>query len=175
MWYSGTRSLVALQEDLVLILIQVQLFSNRWMKFGACYWCVYQLLQSVPMWRHSDTIIPRADSSKRQVLWSLLFTFLKGRQQISELKLKEQHPEACLFFTSVWSVRNRHIMPTLPEQYVFFLRCYLPPGYLHPIYLKAQDDRLSFHVHGFLHDQVWCNCLCQFQILKVHGDITTVW
>ena len=79
-----------------------------------------------------------ADSSKWQELRPLLNIFLKGKQE-QVIELKEPHSEAYSFFTTVWSVRNHHIVPNLPEQYVFFLRCCLQPGCLHPLCLKAQD------------------------------------
>lgn len=92
-----------------------------------------------------DTVIHLyrgADSSKLQELRTLLNIFPKGKQQ-QVTKLKQQHPEAYSFFTSVWFVRNRHIVPNLPEQYcMFLLRCCLQPiaSCLHPLCLRAQDD-----------------------------------
>lgn len=80
-----------------------------------------------------------ADSSKWQELRPLLIVFLKGKQQ-RVAELKQQHPEEFSFLTSVWSIRNRHMVPGLPEQYMFLLRCCLQPDCIHPFCLKAQDN-----------------------------------
>ena len=56
-------------------------------------------------------------------------------------KLKQQHHDTYSFFQSVWSVRNNHIMTSVPEQYVFYLRCCFQPSCIHP--LCAQHDQVT--------------------------------
>jgi len=38
------------------------------------------------------------------------------------MKLKSEHPEAFAIFERVWSVRNKHMVPNLPDTYVFFFK-----------------------------------------------------
>jgi len=52
-------------------------------------------------------------------LSTIVKCFLKGNNQ-KKMKLKSKHPEAYAFFERVWSVRNKHMVPNLPEKYVFF-------------------------------------------------------
>ena len=69
-----------------------------------------------------------ADSTEWQNYRLLLNIFLKGNQQ-KKRKLKSDHPEAFAFFERVWSIRNRHMVPNLPDKYVFFLKCCCQPGF----------------------------------------------
>lgn len=76
-----------------------------------------------------------ADSTEWQNYRPLLNVFLKGNQQ-KKRKLKLDHPETFTFFERVWSLRNRHMVPNLPEKYVFFLKCCCQPGCVHPLCQK---------------------------------------
>lgn len=60
---------------------------------------------------------------------------MKGNQQ-KKRKLKLDHPETFTFFERVWSLWNRHMVPILPEKYVFFLKCCCQPGCVHPLCQK---------------------------------------
>lgn len=89
-----------------------------------------------------DTVIRLlrgADSSKLQELRPLLNTFLKGKQD--EVKaLKKKNPDGYSFFQSVSSVHNNHIMTSVPERYVFYLRCCFKSSCIHP--LCTQHDHV---------------------------------
>ncbi len=52
----------------------------------------------------------------------LLLLFLRGSKQ-KKVELRNEHPELYHHFEMVWNLRNRHMVPNLPSNYVFFLRC----------------------------------------------------
>ena len=94
-----------------------------------------------------DTIIhlfKGADSSKLQELRPLLNVFLKGSQQ-KKRQLQIDHPEEFSFFSTVWSVRNQHIVTGLPEMYMLYLHCCFQPECVHPLCQQKQKDP-SMHI-----------------------------
>ncbi len=89
-----------------------------------------------------DTVIhlyKGADSSILQDLRALLHIFLKGSQE-KKRQLSVKNPQAWSFFNSVWTVRENHCVPGLPETYLFFLKCCLKPECLHPLCQQKQID-----------------------------------
>lgn len=48
-------------------------------------------------------------------------------------QLKEEHPVLYKHFSTIWDIRTRHMVPGLPTQYVFFLRCCLSRECMHPV------------------------------------------
>ncbi len=90
----------------------------------------------------SDAVInlfKGADSSDLHTLRPLLTVFLKGSQQ-KKRKLKVDHPEAWKYFSSVWEIRENHLVPNLSETYIFFLKCCLKPGCQHPLCRKKVEE-----------------------------------
>ncbi len=93
-----------------------------------------------------DTVIHLfrgADSTKAQELRPLLNIFLKGSQSKKRL-LKTQHPEEFAFFSTVWSMRNQHLVSEMPETYVFYLRCCLQQECVHPLCQKKPKDPSTY-------------------------------
>lgn len=45
----------------------------------------------------------------------------KGKQQTKKKELAKKNPEQYNYLKMIWDVRNRHIVPNLPEKYVFML------------------------------------------------------
>ena len=66
-----------------------------------------------------------------------LLVFLKGSKKNKSL-LQERDPELYSQFEKVWAVRNRHMVPNLPSQYVFCLRCCYSPDCHHVLCKKGR-------------------------------------
>ena len=69
-----------------------------------------------------DTVIhlfKGSDSSENQGLRQDLLTYTKGTKS-QKTDLKHRDPERWAFIDKVWSLRNRHMTPGLPSQYIFF-------------------------------------------------------
>lgn len=63
---------------------------------------------------------------------ALLLTFLRGSKK-KKVELQNEHPELYQHFEMVWNVRKRHMVPKLPSNYVFFLRCCYSTDCRHPV------------------------------------------
>ena len=50
-----------------------------------------------------------------------------------KMKLREEDPESFIKFEHVWKVRNSHMVPNLPSQYLFYLICCFKEGCSHPV------------------------------------------
>ena len=70
-----------------------------------------------------------------------LLVYLKGSKN-ERRKLQEENPEHYAHFEKVWRVRARHLVPGLPSQYIFFLRCCYLPEYPHPVCQDGKPDKL---------------------------------
>ena len=82
-----------------------------------------------------DTVIhlfKGADSAYNQELRKDFLIYMKGTK-IQKNELKRQNPERWAFINDVWQLRNRHLVPGLPSQYVFFLKCCNEPECPHPL------------------------------------------
>ena len=51
-----------------------------------------------------------------------LLVFLKGSKK-DKMQLKKENPTLFKYFSEIWEVRNNHMDKSLPEKYVFMLRC----------------------------------------------------
>ena len=73
----------------------------------------------------ADTVIhlyKGTESSEIQRLRTMVKTFLKGKPSLKK-KLKEEHPKEYQRIEDVWNLRARHLVPGLPDKYVFHLTC----------------------------------------------------
>lgn len=82
-----------------------------------------------------------ADSSEDQVTRSKLLLFLKGSKK-QKLEIQQENPELYSYFSSVWEVRNSHMVHGLPSHYMFLLYCCFQSSCLHPCCKagKPQED-----------------------------------
>ena len=71
-----------------------------------------------------------------------LRVFLKGSKK-SKLGLKQSHPDVYQHLSDVWSVRQRHLVPGYPSQYVYFLRCCLDSTCIHPLCQRLTGHDLN--------------------------------
>ena len=71
------------------------------------------------------------ESTEEQEIRKKLLVYLKG-SVAHKLELRQQHPELYQEFEVVWTVRNNHMVSSLPH-YVFFLVCCHKPGCPHPL------------------------------------------
>ena len=71
------------------------------------------------------------EASEEQVVRSKLLIFLKGSKKQKQ-ELKDTEPTLFEYFQNVWKVRNDHMVPELPAQYIFFLLCCYKDGCIHP-------------------------------------------
>ena len=70
----------------------------------------------------------QADYERRKKL----IIFLKGTKKQKQC-LKDEHPALYKHFSEIWDIRTRHMVPGLPTQYVYFLRCCLSSECKHPL------------------------------------------
>ena len=61
-----------------------------------------------------------------------LLVFLKGSKK-DKMLLKKENPPLFKYFSEIWEVRNNHMDKSLPEKYVFMLRCCGRAGCPHPL------------------------------------------
>ena len=61
--------------------------------------------------------------------------FLKGPKKERE-KLQKEDPTLYSHF-NIWTVRNQHMVPGLPQQYIFFHKCCFQRDCVHPICKKV--------------------------------------
>lgn len=86
-----------------------------------------------------------ADSSQDQVTRSKLL-FLKGSKK-QKLKMQQENPE---LYSSVWEVRNSHMIHGFPPHYMFLLYCCFKKNCFHPC-CKAGKPQKELR-HGILMD-----------------------
>ena len=77
---------------------------------------------------------------RRQERRARLLIFLRGSKK-KKKELKDLYPEEYAYFSKVWRVRNDHMVPDLPENYIFML----PPCYkqdcVHPLCRKGHPEK----------------------------------
>jgi hypothetical protein len=77
-----------------------------------------------------------ADSSLQQLQRDKLKCFLKGSKKKKE-QLERTDPEVYHLFETVWKIREQHMVPGYPRQYIFFLLCCFQNDCDHP---KCQQN-----------------------------------
>lgn len=70
---------------------------------------------------------------------SNLLTFLRGSKK-SKAALKQSHPDEYQYFSQVWDIRKRHMIPGLPTNYMFILEPCYNPKCPHPECLKRKPS-----------------------------------
>lgn len=83
----------------------------------------------------ADTVVhlyKGTESSEIQGLRTMVKTFLKGKLSLKK-KLKEEHPKEYQRIEDVWNLRARHLVPGLPDKYVFHLTCCYQDECIHPL------------------------------------------
>ena len=73
-----------------------------------------------------------------------LLTFLKGSKKAKK-DLKKDSPTLYKYFSEVWDTRNNHIDDSLPQKYVFLLKCCGRSGCPHPLCCEG------INIFGLLH------------------------
>ena len=74
--------------------------------------------------------------------------FLKGSKKSKE-KLEKEEPNLFNYFKTVWDFKERHEIPSLPEQYLFGLVCCFNRNYLHPVYQSGKEGtHLEWYPRG---------------------------
>ena len=68
---------------------------------------------------------------------SRLITFLKG-PQYKKRELKEKYPQEYEYFTKVWSLRSRHMVKEVPNNYVFMLLPCYQNNCPHPVCMNGK-------------------------------------
>lgn len=82
-----------------------------------------------------------ADSTEYQQLREDVLIYLKGtKPQKSQLQQEKQ--EQWSIIKEVWDLRNRHLVPNLPLQYVFFLKCCQSVDCIHPFCKEGTNVQL---------------------------------
>ena len=61
-----------------------------------------------------------------------LLSFLHGKSTEKQ-RLLEEEPDLYAYFTKVWDVYNRHMLPSVPKQYVLMLKPCFNNNCLHPL------------------------------------------
>ena len=82
-----------------------------------------------------DTQIHLTEGADESVFLSRrqkLLIFLKGKKGDKDA-LKKTDPTLFTYFSEVWSVRQNHMDDSLPEKYVFLLKCCARRGCPHPV------------------------------------------
>lgn len=83
----------------------------------------------------ADTVVhlyKGTESSEIQGLRTMVKTFLKGKPSLKE-KHKEEYPKEYQRIEDVWNLRARHLVPGLPDKYVFHLTCCYQDECIHPL------------------------------------------
>ena len=88
-----------------------------------------------------------ADSTDNQELRGDVLIFLKGTKA-QKSQLQKDKPERWSPIKEVWDLRNRHAVPNLPPQYVFFLRCCQSVGCNHPFCKQGMNVQLPHWFRG---------------------------
>ncbi len=97
-----------------------------------------------------DTVIQlyKGAISDIQAKREKLLIFLKG-SKAQKKALQQEDPHAYSYFSVVWDVRNRHIVPNLPVQYIFFLTCCFSRDCPHPVCQAGeQSTPLKWYSNG---------------------------
>ena len=98
----------------------------------------------------ADTVIhlyKGTDSAEKQKLRTMVKTFLKGKPSLKK-KLKEDHPSEYQWIEDVWNLRARHLVPGLPDKYVFHLTCCYQDDCIHPLCKEGRPAVEPLWYHG---------------------------
>lgn len=115
-----------------------------------------------------QTVIhPYRGAESDQIRQKMLLTFLKCNKQTKE-ELQSSEPATYEHFLKVWEVRERHIVPYLPLQYIFCLRCCYKKKNAHIQDVTTVQVRFQ---PGFKGGLVLINFHFLFPIHYVHGEI----
>ena len=88
-----------------------------------------------------------SDSKQKQEIRESLLIFLKGSKR-DKVKLKNDNRELYDYFEMVWDLKNRHLLPHHPVQYLFCLVCCFQQGCCHPICRKREPIELPRWFEG---------------------------
>lgn len=88
-----------------------------------------------------------ADSTAMQQERAALLTYLKGKKSDKE-RLKKEEPDLYKSINEIWELRNRHLVPNLPAQYLFYLRCCYHPQCIHPVCRSSQPEDIPWFPGG---------------------------
>ena len=97
-----------------------------------------------------DTVIhlfKGADSTQYQDCRQDLQIFLKG-SKVKKEHMQKEKPAVYSYFQKVWNVRQRHMVPGLPAQYIFLLVCCFVEGCPHPLCQNQQPTQMSWFPGG---------------------------
>ena len=118
-----------------------------------------------------DTVIhlhKSADSSEYQGCRQDLQVFLKGSKNKKKEQLQKEKPALYAYFQKVWDVRQRHMVPGLPSQYLFLLVCCFSEGCPHPLCQSGQThSEMTWFPGG--PSVKWLGFLCLYLIQSVPG------
>ena len=87
-----------------------------------------------------------ADSSEKQELRKHVLLYLKGSME-QKAKLKSENPLCYEYIESVWNLRNKHMVPNLPSQYAFYLKCCHKEDCSHPL-CEQTSEQMSWFPNG---------------------------
>ena len=73
--------------------------------------------------------------------------FLKGPKKERE-RLQKEDPQLFSHFNDVWTVKTLHMVPNLPQQYIFFLKCCFREDCIHPICKRGSHNVIHWYSGG---------------------------
>ena len=79
-------------------------------------------------------------NTKRQERRARLIIFLRGTKK-KRKELEDAYPEDYAYFTTVWKVRQDHMVKNLPENYVFMLLPCFKKECVHPLCSKGRPEQ----------------------------------
>ena len=84
-----------------------------------------------------------ADSTEKQELRNHVLVYLKGSIE-QKAKLKSEQPMCYEYIESVWNIRSKHMVPNLPVQYTFYLKCCRKQDCSHPLCEQTSEEMCWF-------------------------------
>lgn len=87
------------------------------------------------------------DSKDTQTERAAVLTYLKGKKNEKE-QLRKSHPDLYKSIHEIWTLRNSHMVPNLPSQYLFYLRCCYNPQCIHPVCKTTQLEDIPWFPGG---------------------------
>ena len=76
-----------------------------------------------------------------------MLTYLKGKKDEKE-QLRKGQPDLYKSIHDKWELRNGHLVPNLPSQYLFYLRCCYNPQCIHPVCKSSQPEDIPWFSGG---------------------------
>ena len=86
-----------------------------------------------------------------------LLNFLRGSAK-AKAELKVKYPEEYHYYEKVWKVRHNHMDRTLPNKYVFLLKCCGEENCPHPLCSKRKDNSNSNQPNLSVNKVPYCTC-----------------